>query len=38
MFSTKSIPTEAGYITDELIQDHQLTDLDRKCLVIKQTL
>jgi len=37
MFSSKSIPTEAGYVGEELIQD-QLTDLDRKCLVIKQTL
>lgn len=38
MFSTKSIPTESGYIADELIQGQQLTDLDRKCLVVKQTL
>lgn len=38
MFSNKSLPTEAGYIGNELIQDQQLSDLDRKCLVIKQTL
>lgn len=36
MFSIKSIPTESGYIADELRQ--QITELDRKCLVIKQTL
>lgn len=36
MFSIKSIPTEASYIADELSRD--VTDLDRKCLVIKQTL
>lgn len=38
MFSPKSIPTESGYIADELIKAQQLTDLDRKCLVVKQTI
>lgn len=38
MFSSKSIPTEAAYIGDKLIPDQQLSDLDQKCLVIKQTL
>jgi len=38
MFSSRSIPTEAAYIGDELIQDQQLSDLDRKCLVVRQTL
>lgn len=38
MFSNKSIPTESAYIAEELIQSQGLTDLERKCLVIKQTL
>lgn len=38
MFTPKSIPTESGYIADELIKGQQLTDLDRKCLVVKQTI
>lgn len=36
MFSIKSLPTEAGYIADEL--STEVTDHDRKCIVIKQTL
>jgi hypothetical protein len=38
MFSNKSIPTESAYIAEELIQSQALTDLERRCLVIKQTL
>ena len=38
MFSSKSIPTEAAYIGDELLQIQGFSDLDRKCIVIKQTL
>lgn len=38
MFSNKSLPTEAGYIGDELIHDQHLSDLERKCLIIKRTL
>ena len=38
MFPNKSIPTESAYIAEELILSQGLTDLERKCLVIKQTL
>lgn len=37
MFQNKSIFTESSYIAEELLQSSKYSDLDRKCLVIIQT-
>jgi hypothetical protein len=38
MFSDKVIPVEAAYIAEELLQGSEASELDRRCLVIKQCL
>lgn len=37
MFPDKSILTESSYVAEELLQTANLSELDRKCLVIIQT-